>query len=170
MPQSYDDLIEPAQEAPTLETFIRNALGKYYMATGANPAGFEAYFDTVMAVIDGPLVDRALISAQRCEIVYEGIAPTRLQEALLGPLALFYEQIKPIASTLEHRAAAFARTIAYAVTAGIERLALERAALPPSPAFGRGMSENQRLIEEAHERDREIKRNRPRPKKALYPV
>ncbi len=165
MSESYDELIDPPQQPPDLGDVVRNVMtAQYFGAAGADAAGFEAYFDTIMTEVD-KVEPHARRAAKDCKLADERTWWTPLQKALFGALAQFFERENPNATLRELRADAFARTIADAVTSGVEQRALHQATLRP-------LSDHEKAVREAEERDREFERNRRRrPKiKAIYPV
>ena len=163
MSESYDELIDPPQQPPDIGDVVRNVLtAQYFGAAGADAAGFEAYFDTIMTEVN-KVEPHAREVARRGKFEDDGTWRSPLQKALFGPLAQFYERENPNATHRKLRADAFARTIADAVTSGVEQRALHQATLRP-------LSDNERSAREAEEREQEIKRNRPQSPKKLYPV
>jgi hypothetical protein len=161
MPLDYEDYIEAPAHAPPLQVVVRNVLMGSYPVE-APPAGFEAYFDTIMAEVV-KAEPRAWRAARDCEVQDHSTWQTPLQKDLRHALARFFEREHPDATQLELRAEAFGRTIAAAVHGGVEQRALYEANLRP-------LSDHEKEWRDAEERDQEFERNRRRPRKPLYRV
>jgi hypothetical protein len=150
-----------------LETVVREVAADYYFSLPhSTRSGAAVFIDAMLQLLQMPgLGARAREAAGAREADDPVLNPTPLQESLRAAIVDRYMRVAHPHPRLEDKAAAFADTIVGQFAPQHVEPALRRAE--------RHAAASQHLweVEQARERELEIARNRPRPRRRpLYPV
>jgi hypothetical protein len=137
----------------------------YLELPGATRNGATVFVEEMLKLLTPELVGRARSAAGACEADYVENDPTPLQVRLRAAIIDRYRRTVRPHPRIDDQAAAFADTIILNFGPMAEKVALDHAERLAAA------SEWMMRAEEAREREREIARNRPRPRRRpLYPV
>ena len=149
-----------------LETVVRKVAADYYFSLpNSTRSGARVFVDDMLELLRTPgLGSRVREAAAACEADYPIINPNPFQENLRPAIFDCYTRSARPHPRREDMAAAGADTIVAEFTTDRVEAALQRAARHAAA------SAHLWEVERAREREAEIARNRPRPKRAkLYP-